>query len=607
MKKGYNIEEMKNLSSKNNEFKILDLFSGAGGFSYGLDYISNFKTVLANDFNESALSTLKHNMPWVETVYGDITENSIKKELITKSKELGVNMIIGGPPCQGFSLQGKKAGINDPRNFLFREYLKIVKEVNPEIFVIENVKSIVSSADGFFLKQIIKEFSELGYIVTFKIMKSIDHGIPQKRERAFIIGSIKNEISFKHEIINKKKVNIRDAISDLSYLNSGEGSNESDYINKAESPYQRKMRVGSKKLFNHISSNHSTIAIEKLMLIPEGGNKFSLPEKMRGKQKFNSTWSRLIWNDPSPTIDTRFDTPSNGQNSHPTLHRSITPREAARIQSFPDKFEFLGKKTEICKQIGNAVPPLLAKVIGEIILKNLDVDAVELEKGSLLINADAYTHIHNLIKSEIKVDHIITDPPYNISQKNNFNTLGNRKGLDFGNWDWEFDLTSWISNYNKILKKGGSIIIFCSFHYISHIVDKLKDEGFEIKDCIRWIKRNPMPRNRDRRYVSDYELAVWAVKPGSPWTFNRDDSKPYLRPLFETGIVSGKERTEHPTQKSLKLMEEIIKIHTNKGDLILDPFVGSGTTAVASKNLKRRYLAIEKEKIYYNLCKKRLK
>lgn len=164
--------------------------------------------------------------------------------------------------------------------------------------------------------------------------------------------------------IVKNKVTVRDAISDLAYLNSGEGYFESEYLYPAKTEYQIIQRYNSKKIYNHIATNHSDFALKKLSLIPPECDKSALPIEFYGKQKFSTTWSRLIWDKPSPTIDTRFDTPSNGRNSHPYLNRSITPREAARIQSFPDSFIFYGNKCSVCKQIGNAVPPLLAKAIG---------------------------------------------------------------------------------------------------------------------------------------------------------------------------------------------------------------------------------------------------
>ncbi|WP_257643272.1 DNA cytosine methyltransferase, partial [Staphylococcus haemolyticus] len=157
---------------------------------------------------------------------------------------------------------------------------------------------------------------------------------------------------------------------------------------------------------------------------------------MIGNQKFKTTWGRLVWDDVSPTIDTRFDTPSNGKNSHPYLNRAITPREAARIQSFPDTFKFLGKKTEICKQIGNAVPPLLSKKLGESINMQINKTTRILTDSYKLFNDDAYDIVTEIENSNMHIDHIITDPPYNISKNNNFSTMKNpRKGVDFGDWD----------------------------------------------------------------------------------------------------------------------------------------------------------------------------
>ena len=151
----------------------------------------------------------------------------------------------------------------------------------------------------------------------------------------------------------------------MSYLNSGEGDFEQEYCFAAKSDYQRLMRKGSVKLYNHKASNHKDVAIEKLKLIPPEQGKECLPEEMLGKQKFKTTWGRLKWDDVSPTIDTRFDAASNGTNNHPYLDRAITPREAARIQSFDDKFIFYGSKVYVRKQVGNAVPPLLAKAIAD--------------------------------------------------------------------------------------------------------------------------------------------------------------------------------------------------------------------------------------------------
>ena len=583
------------------KFNVLDLFSGAGGFSFGLDAVKGIKTVLAVDNDKYATETFQKNFKNATVITGDLKDEKIKKEVIKIARKKKVNMVVGGPPCQGFSLKGKNLGKDDSRNFLFLEYLAIVKELKPEVFVIENVKNILNSENGYFKQLIIDKFSDVGYIINFGVLNAKDFGVPEHRERAIIIGSLTKSIELPKG--NDKTVTVRDAISDLAYLNSGEGTFEANYLLEPLTDYQKKLR--SDKLYNHIATNHSKFALEKLAMIPPEKDKSYLPKELHGKQKFATTWSRLQWDNISPTIDTRFDTPSNGRNSHPILNRSITPREAARIQSFSDNFIFYGPKSAVCKQIGNAVPPLLAKAIGKAIIKAYNTKKIKKDNYELYLG-NAYTIIKEFEKNHLEVDHIITDPPYMISKENNFPTLrNNRQGIDFGHWDRFFDLYSWINDYTKILNKNGSIIIFCSYRYISHIIDKLEECDLIVKDVLIWKKSNPMPRNTDRRYVQDTEFAIWAVKKNSKWVFNKPKSISYLRSCFETSTVSGREKTIHPTQKSLKLMEQIIKIHTNENDIILDPFMGSGTTGIAAIKNKRKFIGIEIENNYFEIAKKR--
>ena len=203
----------------------------------------------------------------------------------------------------------------------------------------------------------------MGYNVDYGVLNAMDYGVPQSRERAIFICSKSRFVSLPEP--QKNNVTVRDAISDLAYLNSGEGAFELDYTLPPSSEYQKMMRAESEKLYNHQASNHSAVALQKLALIPPEKGQECLPPEMLGKQIYHTTWCRLVWDTFSPTIDTRFDTPSNGTNSHPFLNRAITPREAARIQSFDDKFVFYGTKCSICKQIGNAVPPLLGKAIAD--------------------------------------------------------------------------------------------------------------------------------------------------------------------------------------------------------------------------------------------------
>ena len=355
------------------EFRMLDLFCGAGGLSWGFHMNPHFKTAVSLDFDAKAADTFKRNMPETKVIVGDITNNKTKDLLVSLAKENKVNMLIGGPPCQGYSMKGKKMGLKDPRNFLFREYFKLVEKIQPQIFIIENVKGLLLSSNGWFKDEIIQTIKSLGYSVSFGILNASDFGVPQARERTIFIGSRCGTIPLP-EPQTIQKTTVKDAIGDLSYLESGEGKFEQKYTTEATSDYQRKMRKGCTKLYNHLASNHKQIAIDKLKMIPPEKGKDFLPEKMHGHQKFKTTWGRLRWNDVSPTIDTRFDASSNGTNNHPYLNRAITPREAARIQSFNDSFIFYGSKVDIRKQIGNAVPPLLAKAIADQISSYLSLE-----------------------------------------------------------------------------------------------------------------------------------------------------------------------------------------------------------------------------------------
>lgn len=227
-------------------------------------------------------------------------------------------------------------------------------------------------------------------------------------------------------------------------------------------------------------------------------------------------------------------------------------------------------------------------------------------KVNKIYNIDCKLLIQKMIKSDFQVDAIITDPPYNISRKNNFETIG-RKGIDFGQWDWDFDQLEWLKDIDKILKPGGTIIIFNDWKNLGLISKQLENNGFEIKDLLRWIKPNPMPRNTNRRYVTDYEFAIWATKKGErKWTFNKSKDVPYLKPEFIHSVVSSKKRI-HPTEKSESLIEQIIKIHTNEGDIVFDPFSGSGTISYISNKLNRYWIGAEISKKYAKDSRKRIK
>lgn len=221
-----------------------------------------------------------------------------------------------------------------------------------------------------------------------------------------------------------------------------------------------------------------------------------------------------------------------------------------------------------------------------------------------LNNGDSLEYIKSL--EDNSLDAVITDPPYNISKDNNFKSMG-RTGLDFGEWDKGFNLTDWIKLVAPKVKKGGNVVIFNSWSNLGEIADTLLSSGFEVKDMIRWEKSNPIPRNRDRRFIIDYEVAIWAVKKGGKWTFNRLNET-YDRPLIQSGITpkSEKEGKGHPTQKPVVVMEWLLEHLTDEGDVVFDPFMGSGSTGVACLNLNRSFIGSELEKEYFDISKKRI-
>lgn len=182
-----------------------------------------------------------------------------------------------------------------------------------------------------------------------------------------------------------------------------------------------------------------------------------------------------------------------------------------------------------------------------------------------------------------------------------------RSGMDYGEWDYNFNQREWIRLCAPLIKDGGSMNIFNDLKNFSFIVQELDKQGFSMKDVIRWVKPNPMPRNTNRRYVGDFELAIWAVKDGGKWTFNKPEGVSYLKPLYQCASVGGGEKRIHPTQKPLKLIEDIIKVHTNEGDIVLDLFAGSATTAEACLKNNRIFIGSELDETYYKKAMERLK
>lgn len=346
---------------------VIDLFAGVGGLSLGFD-MAGFKVILANEYDESIAEAYKQNHPNVKMIVADIRDLPVEA---TFSEYRGkVSVVIGGPPCQGFSQKGQRKTINDERNFLFKYFVAVVDYLRPQYFVMENVPNLLTAENGYFKKEVVDLFRTMGYSLSCDTLNAADFGVPQNRRRAVIIGRLGDK-AVPMPLPIQKSVTIWDAISDLAFHNSGEGSESSEYKNEPQSEYQRRLREGSKVLYNHKSTAHSALALERLRMIPPNSGKEVLPEEHLTKSIYSGTWTRMGKDEISVTITTRFDTPSSGKFTHPFLHRAITVREAARIQSFPDTFRFTGTKGSQMKQVGNAVPPLLAEAIAKAIMNDL--------------------------------------------------------------------------------------------------------------------------------------------------------------------------------------------------------------------------------------------
>ena len=347
--------------------RVIDLFAGVGGLSLGFEK-KGFDVVLANEYDASIATSYIANHKNTKMIVGDITSLDLED---TFGKLAGtIDVVIGGPPCQGFSQKGQRKTIHDERNFLFKYYVSVVELVNPKYFVMENVPNLLTAEGGYFRHEIEELFNKLGYYLEYGVLNASDYGVPQNRRRAIIIGKLDGDAP-KLPVPKRNKVTIWDAISDLAYLESGEGSEEQEYKYPADSDYEKMLRKDSSKLFNHIATKHSPLALERLALIPPNAGREVLPKEHLTKSIYSGTWTRMKKDEISVTITTRFDTPSSGKFTHPFLNRAITVREAARIQSFPDDFHFVGNKGSQMKQVGNAVPPLLAAAIAEVIMNDI--------------------------------------------------------------------------------------------------------------------------------------------------------------------------------------------------------------------------------------------
>lgn len=345
-------------------WNVIDLFCGAGGLSYGFEK-AGFNILLGIDNDAKALETFELNHTGAKSICGDITEITYKDHIIPLLGDKKIDVIIGGPPCQGFSLSGPR-NFNDPRNKLYLSYIRLVEEIQPKAFVIENVPGLVGLFNGEVKDNIIKTFSEMGYEVKYKILCAADYGVPQNRKRVVFVG-VKGNNTFEYPAIQPEQITCEMALSDLPPLVDVLGEAIQNYATEPQNPYQRLMRENSGEVRNHIAATHSEKVQHIISLVPDGGNYKNLPEEYKESRNFHVAWTRFNSQKPAPTIDT-----GHRHHFHYKYNRVPTVRECARIQSFPDDFIFLGNKTQQFRQVGNAVPPIMAERIADQVLKLLE-------------------------------------------------------------------------------------------------------------------------------------------------------------------------------------------------------------------------------------------
>lgn len=400
------------------KFTMIDLFAAPGGLSLGFE-MAGFKPVLAVDIDPKGMLTYSRNFPDSEVVVADIRKLESREIMRRAGISPGdIDVIVGGPPCQGFSTIGRvkiaslvREGvwdlknqhprfIDDPRNALYKEFVRIIRELQPAVFVMENVPGMMSYRNGEIVREIIEDFEKIGYRTEARVLNAVRFGVPQVRKRIFFIGTRIPDLpiiwaqpthgepadscaSLEHFVEDRTKlkppVTVWEAIGDLPDPvpgRAGLADVRLDYDREPFSDYQRWAREGADGVHNHIARQHSRRDIEVFSMMGEGQWWRDLPpevKKLYGYRDdiFHDKMKRLRRDRPSWTVVAHLYK-DGYMYIHPTQPRSITVREAARLQSFPDRFVFCGSRTDQFKQVGNAVPPLLAKGVAEAVRRMLE-------------------------------------------------------------------------------------------------------------------------------------------------------------------------------------------------------------------------------------------
>lgn len=351
----------------------IDLFSGAGGMSLGAAE-AGVKAALAIEYDRNAAATYKRNHPSVEVLVQDIREISARK--IKKVKH-GTNgtILFGGPPCQGFSYSNSRTrSVENTDNWLFREFIRVARIWCPDIVILENVQGIANTEGGIFLKEISDALNKLKYKLDIGILNAANFGVPQNRSRLFVVGT--RHLSTKCVLPSgtaSRNVPVHDALADLPSLENGDYYQRLPYKREAHCAYAKRMRGNLSACGNHLLTKNAEYVIRRYRYIPQGGNWRNIPARLMRNYKnrndcHTGIYYRLRPDEPSVVIG-NF---RKNMLIHPEEHRGLSVREAARIQSFPDWYEFTGSIGFQQQQVGNAVPPLLAHAVFRSLVKTVE-------------------------------------------------------------------------------------------------------------------------------------------------------------------------------------------------------------------------------------------
>lgn len=372
-------------------YKVIDLFAGVGGLSYGFAHDDEFEILAANEILEPMAKAYSSNHPTVKMYNKDIKEFSLDD----LTKDLGVkkgdiDIVVGGPPCQAYSTVGKRL-IDDPRGKLFQEYYRILKELRPKLFVFENVKGLLSMQGGDLIKTIISLFESIGYHMQMRLLNAADYGAPQIRERVILVGTLDSkpfqypkpthydpELGKPKDSSLKPYVTLGEALGDLPSIKTGESAIE--YACEPQNEYQKLMRANAPaEIQEHEVPKNNARLVAIMEALPDGGSPKDIAEELRPNSGFANCYCRLWWDKPSTTITRNLGCPSSSRCVHPRDPRPLSTREGARLQGFPDDYIFCGKRGDKHLQIGNAVPTFLSRAIKNSVksyLKGEEIDGL---------------------------------------------------------------------------------------------------------------------------------------------------------------------------------------------------------------------------------------